>query len=95
MQIGHVTPWKLIWLKPTNPFDVQVAFDQSIDEINYGNGGEEMAKDVHIGDNVAIRCQTSTNEDYQILLCDKGLHMIQEGFTDSWGQEWFLGDQVI
>jgi hypothetical protein len=51
-------------LKPTNPFDVQVAFDQSIDEINYGNGGEEMAKDVHIGDNVAIRCQTSTNEDY-------------------------------
>jgi len=54
-------------LKPTNPLDVQMAFDQSIDEIKYGNGGEEMeemAKDVHIGENVAVRCQTSTNENY-------------------------------
>ncbi len=54
-----------------------------------------MAKDVNIGDNVAIKCQTNTNEDYWILLCDKGLHMVEECFTDRWGQKWFLGDQVI
>lgn len=54
-----------------------------------------MAKDVHIGDNVVIRCQTSTYENYQILLSDKGLHMIQEGFIDGWGQEWFPSDLAI
>jgi hypothetical protein len=54
-----------------------------------------MAKDVNIGDNVAIKCQTNTNEDYWILLCDKGLHMVEECFTDRWGQEWFPGDWVI
>jgi hypothetical protein len=39
-----------------------MAFDQFINEIKYGNGGEEMVENVHIGDNVVIRCQTSTDE---------------------------------
>jgi hypothetical protein len=43
-----------------------------------------MEKDVHIGDNV--KCKTNTNEDYWILLCEKGLHMVKECFTDEWGQ---------
>jgi hypothetical protein len=51
-----------------------------------------MVQDVHIRDNVVVRCQTSTDEDYYILLCDKGLHMIQEGFTIGWGQECFPSD---
>jgi hypothetical protein len=35
-----------------------------------------MAKDIHVGDNVAVKCQTSTDEEYWILLCDKALHMV-------------------
>jgi hypothetical protein len=46
------------------------------DEIKYGNGGEKMVEDIHEGDNVVIKCQTSTYEEYWILLCDKGLHMV-------------------
>jgi len=41
-----------------------------------------MVEDVHVGDNVVVKCDVATNEDYQILLCDKGLHMIQHGFKD-------------
>ncbi len=48
-----------------------------------------MAKDVHVGDNVVVKCDVATNKDYQILLCDKGLHMIQHGFKDGWGQVGF------
>jgi hypothetical protein len=47
-----------------------------------------MAKDVHVGDNVVVKCNVATNENYWILLCDKGLHMIQHGFKDGWGQDW-------
>ncbi len=36
-----------------------------------------MAKDVHVGDNVVMKCDATTNEDYWIMLFDKGLHMIQ------------------
>jgi len=54
-----------------------------------------MAKDVHMGDNVAVKCQFSTNEEYWILLCDKGLHMVRHAFKDDWGQEWVPRDWVI
>jgi len=33
------------------------------EEIKYGSGGEQMAKDVHIG-NVAMRCESSSDEDF-------------------------------
>jgi hypothetical protein len=54
-----------------------------------------MAEDVHVGDNVAVKCDVAINEDYWILLCDKGLHMIQHGFKDGWGQDWLPLDWVI
>jgi hypothetical protein len=53
-----------------------------------------MAKDVHVGNDVAVRCESSNDEDFQILLCDKGLHMIQQGYKDGWGQDWLHGYQV-
>jgi hypothetical protein len=53
-----------------------------------------MAKDVHIGDNVAVRCNT-VDEDFWILLCDKMLHMVKEAFTNVWGQKWHLGEWVL
>ncbi len=50
-----------------------------------------MAEDVHIGDNVAVRCNI-VDEDFWILLCDKMLHMVKEAFTNVWGQKWHLGE---
>jgi hypothetical protein len=44
-----------------------------------------MANDVHIRDNVAVKYQSSTYEEYWILLCDKGLHMVGQAFKDDWG----------
>jgi len=85
----------LIQLKPTNVAEVQEAFHDPIDEIEFGSGGKEMVEDVQLGDNIAIRCQTSTFEDYWILLYDKGQHMIQDHFIDGWGQECFPSDWVI
>ncbi len=54
----------MIQLKPTNVAEVQEAFHDPIDEIEFGSGGKEMVEDVQLGDNIAIRCQTSTFEDY-------------------------------
>jgi hypothetical protein len=47
-----------------------------------------MVEDVHVGNNVVVKFDVATNENYWILLCDKGLHMIQHGFKDVWGQDW-------
>jgi hypothetical protein len=74
---------------------VRETFHDYVDEIEFGSGGEEMIEGVQLGDNVVVKCQTSTSKDYWILLCDKGLHMIQDYFTYGWGQEWLLGDCVI
>jgi hypothetical protein len=36
-----------------------------------------MVEDVHVGNNMVVRCESSS-DDFRILLCDKGLcHMIQ------------------
>jgi hypothetical protein len=42
---------------------VQEAFHDSVDEIEYGSKGEEMIEGVQLGDNVVVRCQTSTSDD--------------------------------
>ncbi len=66
--------------------------DQFFDDIEYGGGGEQMVEDVHIGNNVVVKWQTNTNEDYWIFLCDKGLHVVEECFIDGRRQEWFPSD---
>jgi hypothetical protein len=35
---------------------VQEAFHDSIDEIEFGSGGEKMAKDVQLGSNATVKC---------------------------------------
>jgi hypothetical protein len=49
-------------LKPTNPIEVRKTLHDFEDEIEYGNGGEQMAEDIHEGDNVVVKCQTSMDE---------------------------------
>jgi hypothetical protein len=54
-----------------------------------------MAKNFHIGDNVAVKYQSSIDEDYWILFCDKSLHMVGQAFKNDWGQECVPRDWVI
>jgi hypothetical protein len=64
MQVSHVLPWQLIRLKPINHVELQASSNDLDEEIEFGSGGEQMAKDVHIGNNVAIRCEFSSDEDF-------------------------------
>jgi hypothetical protein len=41
-------------LKPTNVVEVREAFHDSVDEIEFGSGLEEMAEDVQLGNNVQM-----------------------------------------
>jgi hypothetical protein len=34
------------------------------DEIEFGSGGEQMARYVHVGGNVVVKCQSSMGENY-------------------------------
>jgi hypothetical protein len=67
----------LIRSKPTNWAKLRESFHHPNGEIEYGSGGEQMVEDVHVGDNVTMKCDDVIDEDYWILLCDNGLHMIQ------------------
>ncbi len=44
-------------------------------------GGEEMAHDLVVGDNIVVMCQTSTNERFWIMLVDQLMHMVIEHFV--------------
>lgn len=66
-----------------------------LDEMEFGLGGEEMAHDLVVGDNIIVMCQTSRDESFWIMLIDQPMCMVIEHFMDTWGQEWFEGDYVI
>jgi hypothetical protein len=51
-------------LKPINRVEVKVA-TQNLDEpMEFGNGGEEMAKDVCVGDNIDVMFHSFPNESF-------------------------------
>jgi hypothetical protein len=54
--------------------------------VEYGSGGEEMANDVVVGDNIVVLCQISTYEFFWIMPIDIPIHMVKEHFIDVWGQ---------
>jgi hypothetical protein len=49
-------------------------------EIAYGSGGEEIANEVVVGDNIIVTI--STNEGFLIILINTPVHMVKEHFTD-------------
>jgi hypothetical protein len=53
-----------------------------------------MAKNIHIRDNVAVKCNI-VDENFWILLCDKMLHMVQEDFTNGPSQKWHPREWVL
>jgi hypothetical protein len=62
-------------------------------KIAYGNGGEEMADEVVMGDNIVG--MSFEDEGFWIMLVSTLVHMVKEHFVDEWGQEWFEGDYVL
>jgi len=56
---------------------------------------ELIAEDVFVGNNIAVRAESSDVEAFWIMLVDKGLHVVQNPFTDASGSEFVPGDHVI
>jgi hypothetical protein len=50
--------------------------------MEFGNGGKEMAKDVLVGDNTVVFCQSFVDESFWNMLVDKPLHMVIRQFKD-------------
>jgi hypothetical protein len=51
-------------LKLTNRVEVREAMVNPNDPMEFGSGGEEIAKDVLMGDNIAILCQNYAYENF-------------------------------
>jgi len=75
-QSFHVQPWTLTRLKAINRVEVREAMVNLNDPMEFGSGGEEMAKDVLVGDNIVVFCQSFANESFWIMIVDKPLHMV-------------------
>jgi hypothetical protein len=52
-------------------------------KIVYGSGGEEMANEVVVGDNIVV--MISANEGFWIILVSTLVHMVKVHFTNEWG----------
>jgi hypothetical protein len=46
---------------------------------------DELVDNVVVGDSVDVLCYSSTKESFQIMLCEKPLHVVEVGFKDGWG----------
>lgn len=92
---AHVQKWKLTRMRPKNKYLAREAYMEVDEEIEYGDGGQEMADDVCVGDNVAIKCETHGEEEFWILLIDQSAHILDEDVVDGWNQSYFIGDSVV
>lgn len=93
-QKSHVGQWSLRRLKPQSSSQVRLLYD-SDEEVQAGSGGESIAEAVSIGNNVAVRAHSVDDESFWIMLVDKGVHEVENSFTDPSGSEYVPGDQVI
>ncbi len=79
-QSNHVQPWFLTRLKPLDHLELNQFMHNEDVEIAYGSGGEEIANEVVVGDNIIVTI--STNEGFLIILINTPVHMVKEHFTD-------------
>ena len=90
----HVGPWTLWRMKPQSSLQVRLLYN-SDEEVEAGSGDEWISEDVSIGNNIAIRANSTDDESFWIMLVDKGLHVVQTKFTDPSGSSYVPGDQVL
>jgi hypothetical protein len=93
-QRSHVGPWTLRRMKPQSSSQARLLYDLD-EEVEAGSGGEWISEDVSIGNNIAIRADSTDDESFWIMLVDKGLHVVQTEFTDPSGSLYVHGDQVL
>jgi hypothetical protein len=55
--------------------------------------GEWIANNLHPNDNVVI--PTTTDEPFWLMLMEKGIHVVDNSFTNFDGNEWTQGDMVV
>lgn len=67
-------------LKPLDHLELNQFMHNEDVEIAYGSGGEEIANEVVVGDNIIVTI--STNEGFLIILINTPVHMVKEHFTD-------------
>jgi hypothetical protein len=73
-------------MKPIHQLEARQILQNPDAKVEYGSGGEEMADDVVMGDNITMLCQNSIDESFWIMLVDTHVHMVKEHFTDAWQQ---------
>ncbi len=64
-------------------------------KVEAGSSGEWIVKVVNVGNNVVVCAHDYTNESFQILLVDKGMHTIQESFKDDGNNKYVEGVVVL
>jgi len=67
----------------------------SDDKVEAGSGGEWIAEDVSIGNNIADRANFVDDETFWIMLVDKGIYEVECEFTDPSGSSYVPSDQVL
>jgi hypothetical protein len=78
----HVPNWTLTRLKPKNNSERRQMMYDPDEEIEVRTSGEWIADNLALGDNIAT---LSDNVDpLRVMLVDKGLHFIEDG----WGNKW-------
>jgi hypothetical protein len=65
------------------------------EEIEYGVGGEAIANNVFIGDNIVVPCENDNGEAFWLLFCDKPKHVVKDTFTDAYKNTYNEGYEVI
>ncbi len=65
------------------------------EEIESGINGEWITNVVCVGDNVAVIAKSKTDEQFQLLLVDKMVHIVHESFKDEWGNSYVEGDVIL
>jgi len=67
----------------------------SDEDVEAGLGGEWIAEDVSIGNNIVVKTNSVDDETFWIMLVDKGIHEVDCEFTDPSDSSYVLGDQVL
>jgi hypothetical protein len=47
-----------------------------------------------VGDNIVIKADKSTNEDFWLMLVDKCVYVVEEDFRDAWENSYLQGENV-
>lgn len=83
---SHVTPRSFRKLKPFNSLEVWKNTYDPNEEIGCRNGGELFANVVFVRDNIVLKANGSSIEDFWLMLVDKCVHVVEKNFISWLGQ---------